>query len=183
MPGMATSRIRQSVRSTTPDARYSSADENARASKPSCTSKSGSDSRTDSSSSTTDTSGREAVKDPPWRPQPPPPTSRRRVRSSYRFLRGGAQLPSIMGRLMRHSSIILWCPVRTCWAPVCQGGRVRASSDQPLAGPYSCSGRRRAAGIIQPAVETVALFAGPRAASGPVTTCHGGRHEQHADEP
>src|SRR5688500_12083697 len=61
MPGIAKSRSRQLVSLTTSDARNASADENARAAKPSSRSKSGSDSRTDSSSSTTDTSERLAV--------------------------------------------------------------------------------------------------------------------------
>src|SRR6202521_2067397 len=56
MPGMPTSRIKQSVWPTYSEARNSSADENERAVKPNSLSKSGSDSRTDSSSSTTDTS-------------------------------------------------------------------------------------------------------------------------------
>src|SRR6266480_644349 len=53
MPGMATSRTRHLVSAIDLEARNSSADENARASKPNSFSKSGKDSRTDSSSSTT----------------------------------------------------------------------------------------------------------------------------------
>ena len=54
MPGIAMSRIKQSVSSTQPEARNSCADEKARAINPNSPSKSGSDSRTDSSSSTAD---------------------------------------------------------------------------------------------------------------------------------
>src|SRR5947207_2421951 len=53
MPGMATSRTRHLVSAIDSEARNSSADENACASKPNSFSKSGKDSRTDSSSSTT----------------------------------------------------------------------------------------------------------------------------------
>src|SRR5437870_9457458 len=53
MPGMATSRSRHLVSAIDLEARNSSADENACASKPNSFSKSGKDSRTDSSSSTT----------------------------------------------------------------------------------------------------------------------------------
>src|SRR5439155_13670585 len=53
IPGIATSRTRHLVSATDSEARNSSADENACASKPNSFSKSGSDSRTDSSSSTT----------------------------------------------------------------------------------------------------------------------------------
>src|SRR5258707_9943788 len=53
MPGMATSRSRHLVSAIDSEARNSSADENACASKPNSFSKSGKDSRTDSSSSTT----------------------------------------------------------------------------------------------------------------------------------
>src|SRR5262249_50701798 len=61
MPGMAMSRIRQQEAFTNSDSRNASADGKAIAAKPSCSSKSGRDSRTDSSSSTNDTSERVAV--------------------------------------------------------------------------------------------------------------------------
>src|ERR1700722_8171582 len=61
MPGIETSSIRQFVLSMGPDARNSSADEKARASKPNSRIRSGSESRTDSSSSTMDKSGRSAA--------------------------------------------------------------------------------------------------------------------------
>src|ERR1700693_4085760 len=55
MPGIATSRTRQSVWSTNPEARNSAAEENARDANPNVRRRSGRDSRTDSSSSTIDT--------------------------------------------------------------------------------------------------------------------------------
>src|ERR671930_159875 len=57
MPGSATSRMRQSVWSTSFESRNSAAEENARAANPNVPSRSGSDSRTDTSSSTIDTIG------------------------------------------------------------------------------------------------------------------------------
>src|SRR5436190_21404905 len=62
MPGIATSSTRQLVWATVWEARNSSADEKACASKPNSFSKSGSDSRTDSSSSTTDMRGRATIR-------------------------------------------------------------------------------------------------------------------------
>src|SRR6266849_5975013 len=67
MPGITISRIRQRVWPTQFDARNSSADENARTTKPNALSKSGSDSRTDSSSSITVTSARTAITNSSWR--------------------------------------------------------------------------------------------------------------------
>src|SRR6185295_13132071 len=61
MPGMATSRTRHLVSAIDCEARNSSADENACASKPNSFSKSGKDSRTDSSSSTTVINGRVTI--------------------------------------------------------------------------------------------------------------------------
>src|SRR6266566_4604897 len=61
MPSMATSRTRHLVSPIDSEARNSSADENACASKPNSFSKSGKDSRTDSSSSTTVIRGRVTI--------------------------------------------------------------------------------------------------------------------------
>src|SRR6478609_2549610 len=65
MPGIEMSSSRQRVSLMLSDARNASADENARAQKPNCRSRSGSDSRTDSSSSTTDTSERVSITERP----------------------------------------------------------------------------------------------------------------------